>query len=117
MLMINILGALLIAAIIYWFWFYKPQQVQSTNNKITITVNNGVYSPAHIKVAANKEVELTFNRQDGTPCAETVIFPALDISKTLAMSENNILKLPALQAGEYAFHCQMQMYKGTLLVS
>lgn len=27
MLMINIGGALLIAAIIYWFWLYKPERV------------------------------------------------------------------------------------------
>lgn len=117
MLMFNILGALLITVIIYWFWLYKPKQVQSNNNKITIVVNNGVYYPAHIKVAADKKVTLTFNRQDSAPCAETVVFPSLDISKTLAMGENNTIELPALKVGEYAFHCQMQMYKGTLLVS
>ena len=32
MLMINIGGALLIAAIIYWFWLYKPEQTQSNDS-------------------------------------------------------------------------------------
>ncbi|MGK2234980.1 MAG: plastocyanin domain-containing protein [Pseudomonadota bacterium] len=115
MLMINIGGALLIAAIIYWFWLYKPEQTQSDDNKVTIVVDNGVYKPRHIKVAANKEVVLTFDRKDSAPCAETVVFPQLDISKTLAMGDGNMVKLPALEAGEYDFHCQMQMYKGKLV--
>jgi plastocyanin domain-containing protein len=117
MLMINVIGALLIVAIIYWFWLYKPKQVQSNDNKVTITVNSGVYQPAHIKVTANKEVQLTFDRQDSAPCAETVILPELNISKTLAMGDKNTVKLRALKVGEYNFHCQMQMYKGTLTVS
>ncbi|WP_166111131.1 cupredoxin domain-containing protein [Pseudoalteromonas sp. Z9A5] len=115
MLMINILGALLIAAIIYWFWLYKPEQTQSDDNKVKVVVNNGVYQPGHIKVVANKEVELTFDRQDSAPCAEMVIFPQLDISKTLVIGDGNTIKLPALEAGEYDFHCQMQMYKGKLI--
>ena len=115
MLIINIGGALLIAAIIYWFWIYKPPQTQSNDNKVTIVVDNGVYKPGYIQVAANKEVDLTFDRKDSAPCAETVVFPALDISKSLAMGDDNKITLPALKAGEYDFHCQMQMYKGKLI--
>lgn len=115
MLMINILGAILIAAIIYWFWLYKPKQIQTDNNTVTIVVDNGVYQPGNIKVAANKQVTLTFNRKDSAPCAETVVFPELDISKSLAMGDDNKITLPALKAGEYDFHCQMQMYKGKLI--
>lgn len=80
-----------------------------------IVVDNGVYKPGHIIVAANKEVVLTFDRKDSAPCAETVVFPQLDISKTLAMGDGNTVKLPTLEAGEYDFHCQMQMYKGKLV--
>ena len=72
MLLINLLGVLLIVAIIYWFWWYEPNKVNSDSNQITITVSNGVYSPAYIKVAANTPLTLSFNRQDSSPCAETV---------------------------------------------
>ncbi|WP_372761855.1 cupredoxin domain-containing protein [Pseudoalteromonas sp.] len=115
MLMVNLLGAILIAVIIYWFWLYKPQQVSSDDNNVTVLVSNGVYQPAQIKVVANKALTLTFNRQDSAPCSETVIFPQLEISKTLLKGEGNTLELPALKAGEYDFHCQMQMYKGKLI--
>ncbi|WP_338367377.1 cupredoxin domain-containing protein [uncultured Pseudoalteromonas sp.] len=113
MLMINLLGAVLIGTIVYWFWLYKPKQIHSNDNTQTIVVDNGVYQPSHIKVAANKKVTLTFDRKDSAPCAETVIFPQLDISKSLAMGSNKIT-LPALKTGEYNFHCQMQMYTGKL---
>ena len=114
MLMINLLGAVLIVAIIYWFWLYKPKQIHSNDNTQTIVVDNGVYQPSHIKVAANKKVTLTFDRKDSANTAETMVFPQLDVSESLAMGDNTIT-LPALKAGEYDFHCQMKMYKGKLI--
>ena len=57
-----------------------------------------------------------FLRKDASPCAETVIFPDLDISATLALGKTASVALPPLPAGEYAFHCQMQMYRGVLIV-
>jgi plastocyanin domain-containing protein len=116
MLMINIFGAVLIVAIIYWFWLYQPAQTRSNDNTVTIVVANGVYQPANIKVVANKKVILTFDRKDSAPCAETVVFPQLDISESLAMGDGNNITLPALEVGEYDFHCQMQMYTGKLVV-
>ena len=115
MLMVNILGVFLITAIVYWFWLYKPEQVEIDDNAVTIVVDNGVYQPGNIKVVANKKVVLTFNRKDSAPCAETVLFPQLDISKNLTMGDDNKVTLPALKVGEYDFHCQMQMYKGKLI--
>lgn len=115
MLLINILGALLIAAIVWWFWLYKPQQVNSNDNIVKIIVNDGVYQPSNIKVVAGKDVQLRFERQDASPCAEMVIFPQLNISRELKMGKDNKIDLPELQPGEYDFHCQMQMYKGKLV--
>lgn len=115
MLYVNVLGIALIAAIVWWFWLYKPQQVASNNNQVNIVVNNGVYQPSNIKVNAGEKVNLRFDRQDAAPCAEMVIFPQLDISQELTMGTNNQLAIPALEQGEYDFHCQMQMYKGKLI--
>lgn len=115
MLLINILGTLLIAAIVWWFWLYKTKQVHSNDNQVDIIVNDGVYQPSNIKVTAGKEVQLRFERQDAAQCAELVIFPQLDISRELKMGKDNTINLPELQPGEYDFHCQMQMYKGKLI--
>jgi plastocyanin domain-containing protein len=115
MLYVNILGIGLIAAIVWWFWLYKPKQVMFNDNQVNIVVNNGVYEPNNIKVKAGEIVNLQFDRQDSAPCAEMIIFPKLDISQELSMGANNQLELPELDKGEYDFHCQMKMYTGKLV--
>lgn len=117
LLVINIIGLALIALIIYWFWIYKPKNVQAKDkDTIRIIVEDGVYQPSHISVPAATEVTLEFERKDETPCAEMVIFPELDISENLPVNKTKTIKLKKLEKGSYQFHCQMQMYKGELVV-
>lgn len=115
MLWINLLGLLLIALIVWWFWLYKPQEVLSEPG-LTVRVENGVYNPARLKVPANAAFTLQFLRKDASPCAEVVVFPELDISENLPLGQSKEVLLPALQPGTYHFHCQMQMYRGELWV-
>ena len=116
MLIINIAGLALIALIIWWFWLYKPTEATVSDSDIVIKVENGVYQPSRLKIAADKPVTLYFERLDPSPCAEMVQFPDLEISETLRLNEKLGIDIPALAAGKYAFHCQMQMYKGELHV-
>lgn len=116
MLIINLAGLALIALIVWWFWLYKPAEQAITGKDIVVKVENGVYQPSRIKVAADKPITLYFMRLDPAPCAETVQFPDLEISETLAFNEKVRIDIPALTAGKYPFHCQMQMYKGELHV-
>jgi plastocyanin domain-containing protein len=116
MLMVNLAGIALIALIVWWFWLYKPREVTLDDPAMVVVVENGSYQPARIKLAANQATRLQFLRKDASPCAETVIFPDLDISATLALGKTASVALPPLPAGEYAFHCQMQMYRGVLIV-
>jgi plastocyanin domain-containing protein len=115
MWIINIVGVLLIALIVWWFWLYKPNET-SASKDLVIDVENGVYTPAHIKLAANQATDIVFNRKDPAPCAEMLQVPAFDISETLALNKQTRIHLPAMPAGEYDFHCQMQMYKGKIHV-
>jgi plastocyanin domain-containing protein len=55
-------------------------------------------------------------RRDQSPCSETLLIPELQISDTLPLNKLKTIQLPALAAGEYAFHCQMQMYRGLIMV-
>jgi plastocyanin domain-containing protein len=116
MLLVNLAGLALISLIVWWFWLYRPADVALADEALEITVENGVYQPARLRVAPNTAVTLRFIRKDDSPCAETVIFPDLDISATLPVGQPTAVRLPPLQAGEYAFHCQMQMYRGVLKV-
>lgn len=116
MLLINLAGLALIALIVWWFWLYQPPEAQ-LEDTLDVSVDKGVYQPARLRVAAGKAVSLRFLRSDESPCAETVIFPQLDISATLPVGKSVSVELPPLEAGEYLFHCQMQMYRGVLLVA
>ena len=114
MMVINIVGLVLIGAIIWWFWLYKPTQVALGDSELVITVENGSYSPAHLKLSADTPATLTFLRKDASPCAEVVMIPVLDINETLPLDKEISIDLSALEPGEYAFHCQMQMYRGVI---
>ncbi|MEJ2680019.1 MAG: cupredoxin domain-containing protein [Gammaproteobacteria bacterium] len=59
---------------------------------------------------------IMFMRKDHSPCSETVLIPDLQISETLPLNKLKAISLPAMSPGEYAFHCQMQMYRGQITV-
>lgn len=116
MLIVNLIGLALIAGIIWWFWLYQAKPAASVDTRREIIVENGVYQPARLQVPAKQSVTLNFLRKDASPCAETVVFPDLQISESLPLNHSKRITLPALEKGDYAFHCQMQMYRGQLHV-
>ena len=116
MLMINIIGLTLIALIVWWFWLYRGSAAAISDDMLTVMVENGIYQPSRIKLAAGKPHTLQFLRTDASPCAEMLLVPDLDISQALPLNKTTAIQLPALAKGEYNFHCQMQMYRGVLKV-
>ncbi len=116
MILVNLAGVLLIALIVWWFWLYKPGEASVADSALLITVADGTYQPSRIKLPENQPVTLTFLRKDPSPCSATVLFPAFDINEELPLNASKTITLPEMQKGEYAFSCQMQMYRGTLIV-
>lgn len=117
MMTINLLGLLLIALIVWWFWIYKPKAVSVDKDRMTVVVDNGTYEPSRIQLAAGQSTTLRFFRKDASPCAATVVFPEFDISEELPLNKPKDIRLPPLASGEYTFTCQMQMYRGELIVN
>ena len=91
MILINLGGLLLIGLIVWWFWLYKPEEVLLQDNNLVISVENGTYSPAQIKLQKGHSAVLTFLRKDATPCAELVQFPELSV---LASTVKLLMVLP-----------------------
>ena len=114
MIIINILGLLLICLIAWWFWFYQPVHTDLAEGDLVIIVDGGSYTPTDLKLTANQSASVAFLRKDPSPCAELLMIPDLDICETLPLNEVKSIHLPKLKAGEYAFHCQMHMYRGVL---
>lgn len=118
MIWVNLLGVGLIGLIVWWFWLYRPFAVKSTGQgaPTVITVENGVYNPSVVEAASQTPFKLAFLRKDPSPCADYVVFSALNLSEALPVNKKTVVSLPALAPGDYAFYCQMQMYRGTLRV-
>ena len=50
-IVINLIGLLIIAGIIYWFWLFKPKIISYTETDIIdIIVDGGTYTPNTIRV-------------------------------------------------------------------
>lgn len=95
---------------------YKGKEVSISEDGVTITVENGTYQPSRIKLPSGKAVDLHFLRKDQTPCAAMVLFSDLGISEELPLNKLKKISLPPMEAGEYEFNCQMQMYRGSLVI-
>jgi len=115
-LIVNLAGLVIIGLIVWWFWLSTPKAQRATSEVIDVLVDGGVYTPARIEVPAGKAVKLRFLRKDPSPCAEKVLFDDLGIAADLPIGQPVELTVTPKAAGEYAFTCQMQMYRGTLVV-
>lgn len=115
-IILNILGGILAAAIIWWFWLSKPKAVRVNKETVQITVKDGVYVPSRIEVDAKVPLTLEFMRKDTSGCSEYVIFSSLGIHEKLPLNKSHQIYLPVLEPGVYTFNCQMNMYHGELVV-
>lgn len=113
---VDVAGLLAIGLIVWWFWLSKPKAQRATSDVIEIVVDAGVYTPGRIEVVAGKPVRLRFLRKDASPCAEKVLFDDLGIAADLPLGQPVEITVTPKQPGEYAFTCQMQMYRGALVV-
>ena len=111
----NIAGLVVIGLIIWWFWLSEPKAMRAESSVIEVLVDGGVYPPARIEVTAGQPVRLRFLRKDASPCAEKVLFDELGIAADLPINQPVEITVTPKTAGEYAFTCQMQMYRGTLV--
>lgn len=114
---VNLAGILFIIFIVWWFWCSHKKAIRIHNAIIAIDVKNGVYVPSRIKVSANENITLEFLRKDASSCSEYVVFDALNIYAQLPLNKKHKIVLGKLQPGKYAFTCQMQMYRGELIVA
>lgn len=115
---INILGLFIIGLIVWWFWLAKAERVVATTNEvIPILVKDGVYQPQKIQTQLHQPITLRFTREDPSPCAETVVFNSLNISRELPLHQSIDIQLLIEKPGEYEFTCQMGMYRGKIIVT
>jgi plastocyanin domain-containing protein len=89
--------------------------VEQGVQRITVQVDKG-YTPNHIVVKAGQRVQLNFLRQDPSGCLAQVLIPDFGIAADLPLNETTTIEFTPEKAGEYAFTCGMNMFRGVIEV-
>ena len=118
----NILASVaLIFSLIFTFACGSTEKAALENknaNKATkITISKRGYEPKEIAVKKGQPVKLEFYREDGENCGEELVFPKLNIKKTLPVGATETVELTPQEAGEINFTCGMDMLRGKVIVS
>ena len=110
-------GAGLIGLELWWFLLSKNNaqtaQVSEGVQSVDITVDGG-YSPDQIVVQAGQPVRLNFLRKDPSSCLEQIILPDFNKAIDLPLNKEAAIEVVPPKAGNYTFHCGMNMFRGTL---
>jgi plastocyanin domain-containing protein len=118
-ILVTLGGLGLIGAEVWWFLFSKTKSQQANVNKgiqeLKIIVDGG-YTPDRIKVNQGQPVRLNFLRKDSNSCLEKVLLPDFHKAIDLPLNQISSVEFTPEQAGEYTFHCGMNMFRGVLEV-
>jgi plastocyanin domain-containing protein len=68
------------------------------------------------RLALNGARRIVFRRTSDATCATAVVFPGLDIEKSLPLNTDVTVELPPSARGELGFQCGMGMYRAKVVV-
>ena len=119
-LIVTILGVLLVAFIVWFFWLKRAKGVRAAETssgyqEVMILVKGG-YTPDTIIVRAGRSVRLNFRREETAGCSDKVIFADFQKSADLPTGEVVTIELMPKTPGEFSFACPMGMFRGRLIV-
>ena len=116
---VAVAGMGLVGLELWWFLLSKTkaQSAQTVEGfqSVDITVDGG-YSPDRIVVQADRPVRLIFFRKDPSSCLEQIILPDFNKVIDLPLNRQTTVEIVPKKAGNYVFHCGMNMFRGTLSV-
>jgi RND family efflux transporter MFP subunit len=81
-----------------------------------ISVGDTSFEPSRLPLRAGVPARLTFTRVSEKTCATSVVFAPLKIKKELPLNEPVTIEFTPSRAGEIAFACGMNMFRGTIVV-
>lgn len=87
-------------------------QIKNGVQNITITVNNGGYSPNLLTLKKDIPVHLTLKTNNIQSCSRAFTIPALNIQKLLPSTGETVIDFTPKTLGALTFSCSMGMYTG-----
>ena len=108
-------GGIGLIGLIYWFFFGKKESEVVASGSIDILVDGG-YSPQVIRIERGRKIKLLLTRKDPNTCLEEFIIPDFKIKKYLPLNKTIEVEINPDKAGEFPFHCGMNMFHGKVVV-
>ncbi|HUP41154.1 MAG TPA: efflux RND transporter periplasmic adaptor subunit [Vicinamibacterales bacterium] len=81
-----------------------------------VIVSEKGFEPSRVTLRLGVPARVTFVRTTDVTCATEVAIPSLKIKRTLPLNEPVTIELPSAKAGDIAFVCGMNMFRGTLVI-
>jgi RND family efflux transporter MFP subunit len=97
----------------------QPASQQAGTGKVQgpkVLVTETGYEPAKLTVRAGEVARITFVRTTDKTCGTEVVFPSLNIRRTLPLNEPVVIEFTPKRSGEIGFVCGMNMLRGTVVV-
>jgi len=91
--------------------------VEAHPRTVKVKVSKSGFSPSSIEAEAGHKLNLVFNRAADSNCGNKVVFPKLNITKSLPVGKDVIVSFTPTKAETVTFSCGMGMYKGNIVVS
>ena len=111
-----------LAAIVWVLWYFLLSKGSATEapsvagvQEVRVVVKGG-YTPDTIVVRAGQPVRLQFYRDETADCSDRVVLEDFGIDAALPAFQTTTVEFTPEQAGEFRFHCGMNMLKGLLVV-
>ena len=119
-ILVTLAGLASIAAVVWFFWLKRTAGTRaalvSGGWQEQMVLVKGGYTPDTIVAVAGTPLRLVFQREEASPCSETVVFDSFGKSARLPEGRPTVVELMPTAPGEYPFSCQMGMLRGTLVV-
>lgn len=103
------------AALTYWFFLMKNEDVVPVVDSIDIIVDGG-YSPNTISIPQDKMTKINFIRRDPSSCLEDVVISDFKIRKNLPLNQKVSIEITPMKKGEFTISCGMNMFHGKIIV-
>ena len=119
-IVVTVAGLGVIAFVVWFFWLKKSAGTRAALTsggwQEQMVLVKGGYTPDTIVALAGTPLRLIFQREEASPCSETVVFDGFGKHAKLPEGQSTAVELLPKEPGEYPFTCQMGMLRGTLLI-
>lgn len=91
--------------------------VENGVQRVAMKISNSQYVPNVITAKKGVPLRIEITADESAGCARDIIFPDFNVRKIVPVGETVTIEFTPQAAGEFRFHCSMDMARGKLIVT